>query len=81
MLIPGTKTLGHRNSKTIADPHTETNDHKINRPGSSNRCQGADTQKLSDNDRVHHIVKLLKQHTKQKRNAETENQLHRRTRC
>ena len=71
------KTLRNWNGKTVAYAHAKANDHKRNGAGISDPCQCLDSQKPSDNQRIHHAVQLLKQHSAKKRQCKPKNQPHR----
>ena len=71
------KALRDRNGKTIAYAHAKANDHKRNGAGISYPCQCLNSQKPSDNQRIHHAVQLLKQHSPKKRQRKAQNQSHR----
>lgn len=61
------KFLSYRNGKAVAHSHAETNNHEIDGTGGAYCRQCLNPQILSHNNRIHHVVKLLKQHAKQHR--------------
>ncbi len=70
-MVSRTEFLSHRYGKTIGNTNAESINHEINGAGRAHRRQCRNTQTLTHNDGVHHIVKLLKQKSQQHRNCKT----------
>ena len=76
-VISGSHALGHRNGEAVAHPHAEADDKEVDGAGGADRGQGGGAQQLPHDHGVHHVIKLLEQHSEQGGQGETPNEPHR----